>query len=116
MASPAPAIDAELEAVTAALAAVEPRTKRLLLFGSRARGDARPDSDVDVLVVMGAADASASRAPAGMWWRGPCGKEGSCMSPAEDALLRLCCAGPHRRRAHTPAWGGARATSASRNF
>jgi len=33
MASPAPAIDAELEAVTAALAAVEPRTKRLLLFG-----------------------------------------------------------------------------------
>jgi predicted nucleotidyltransferase len=56
MASPAPAIDAELEAVTAALAAVEPRTKRLLLFGSRARGDARPDSDFDVLVV-GAADA-----------------------------------------------------------
>ena len=52
MASPAPAIDAELEAVTAALAAVEPRTKRLLLFGSRARGDARPDSDFDVLVVM----------------------------------------------------------------
>ena len=51
MASPAPAIDAELEAVTAALAAVEPRTKRLLLFGSRARGDARPDSDIDVLVV-----------------------------------------------------------------
>ncbi|MCS5694406.1 nucleotidyltransferase domain-containing protein [Cyanobium sp. FGCU-6] len=56
MASPAPAIDAELEAVTVALAAVEPRTKRLLLFGSRARGDARPDSDFDVLVV-GAADA-----------------------------------------------------------
>ncbi len=52
MAGPAPAIDAELEAVTAALAAVEPRTKRLLLFGSRARGDARPDSDFDVLVVM----------------------------------------------------------------
>jgi len=52
MASPAPAIDAELEAVTAALAAVEPRTKRLLLFGSRARGDARPDSDFDLLVVM----------------------------------------------------------------
>jgi hypothetical protein len=52
MASPAPAIDAELEAVTAALAAVDPRTKRLLLFGSRGRGDARPDSDFDVLVVM----------------------------------------------------------------
>ena len=52
MASPAPTIDAELEAVTAALAAVEHRTKRLVLFGSRARGDARPDSDVDLLVVM----------------------------------------------------------------
>jgi len=52
MASPAPTIDAELETVTAALAAVEPRTKRLLLFGSRARGDARPDSDFDLLVVM----------------------------------------------------------------
>lgn len=25
---------------------------RILLFGSRARGDARPDSDLDVLVVM----------------------------------------------------------------
>ena len=52
MAGPVPSIDAELEAVTAALVSVEPRTKRLLLFGSRARGDARPDSDFDLLVVM----------------------------------------------------------------
>ena len=29
-----------------------PRLKRLVLFGSRARGDARPDSDVDLLLVL----------------------------------------------------------------
>lgn len=45
-------IDADLEAVRKALAAVEPQSKRLLLFGSRARGEARPDSDIDLLVVM----------------------------------------------------------------
>jgi predicted nucleotidyltransferase len=28
------------------------RLDRVLLYGSRARGDARPDSDVDVLVVL----------------------------------------------------------------
>lgn len=28
------------------------RPLRVILFGSRARGDARPDSDVDLLVVM----------------------------------------------------------------
>jgi predicted nucleotidyltransferase len=52
MTGPVPSIDAELEALTEALVAVEPRSKRLQLFGSRARGEARPDSDFDLLVVM----------------------------------------------------------------
>lgn len=52
MPSPPTTIDADLEAVRRALAAVEPQSKRLLLFGSRARGEARPDSDIDLLVVM----------------------------------------------------------------
>ena len=52
MANPAPTIETDLEAVTAALARVEPRPGRVLLFGSRARGDGRPDSDIDLLVVM----------------------------------------------------------------
>jgi predicted nucleotidyltransferase len=32
--------------------AVFPRAERVVLFGSRARGTARPDSDVDLLVVV----------------------------------------------------------------
>ncbi len=39
-------------AVAAVLAGVDPAPLRLVLFGSRARGDARPDSDLDLLVVM----------------------------------------------------------------
>ncbi len=39
-------------AVAAVLAGVEPVPMRILLFGSRARGEARPDSDIDLLVVM----------------------------------------------------------------
>ena len=46
------AIDADLQAVTAALAGIQPSPRRLVLFGSRGRGDARPDSDIDLLVVM----------------------------------------------------------------
>jgi predicted nucleotidyltransferase len=40
-------------AVAAVLAAVDPAPLRVVLFGSRARGDARPDSDLDLLVVGG---------------------------------------------------------------
>ncbi len=56
MVIPATTLDADLEAVKAALAGVQPRPGRVLLFGSRARGDARPDSDFD-LVVVGEEDA-----------------------------------------------------------
>ena len=34
------------------LATEGPRVDRIILFGSRARGDARPDSDYDLLVVV----------------------------------------------------------------
>lgn len=45
-------IGSDLQAVQIALAAVRPRPERVVLFGSRARGDARADSDIDLLVVM----------------------------------------------------------------
>ncbi len=37
------------DVVSATVGAVDP--ERIILFGSRARGDARPDSDLDLLVV-----------------------------------------------------------------
>jgi predicted nucleotidyltransferase len=39
----------------------ELRPERIYLFGSRARGDSRPDSDYDLLVVVTASDLTAHR-------------------------------------------------------
>jgi predicted nucleotidyltransferase len=39
----------------------ELRPERIYLFGSRARGDSRPDSDYDLLVVVSASDLTAHR-------------------------------------------------------
>jgi predicted nucleotidyltransferase len=40
-----------LRAVVERTRAIWPNVERVLLFGSRARGDARPDSDYDLLIV-----------------------------------------------------------------
>lgn len=48
-----PRIRVALDELHAALAALYgPRLVALVLYGSRARGDAAPDSDIDVLVVL----------------------------------------------------------------
>ena len=52
MVTTSPTIDSDLQAVTAALGGLQPRPGRVVLFGSRARGEARPDSDIDLLMVM----------------------------------------------------------------
>ena len=41
-----------LQAISKRAHEVTPRGSTILLFGSRARGDARPDSDWDVLVLL----------------------------------------------------------------
>jgi len=41
-----------LEQVTGRIRAIAPDTQKILLFGSRARGDARDDSDFDLLLVV----------------------------------------------------------------
>jgi predicted nucleotidyltransferase len=41
-----------IDSISLACSHGEPRPGRVLLFGSRARGDGRPDSDIDLLVVM----------------------------------------------------------------
>ena len=43
--------DAVLTDFLKGIAAVRPMIDRLILFGSRARGDHRPDSDYDLLVI-----------------------------------------------------------------
>lgn len=48
-------------AAEAILAADGARVRRIILFGSRARGDAKPDSDLDLLVVTREATASEQR-------------------------------------------------------
>ena len=52
MVTTSPTIGSDLQAVTAALGGLQPRPGRVVLFGSRARGEARPDSDIDLLMVM----------------------------------------------------------------
>jgi len=47
----------DLQAVKTALSGLHPKPSRLVLFGSRARGDTRPDSEINLLVVVGEQDA-----------------------------------------------------------
>lgn len=57
MAIQAPSFVADLEAMKAALAGAQPRPGGVLLFGTRARGVARRDSNLDLLVVVREVDA-----------------------------------------------------------
>jgi predicted nucleotidyltransferase len=54
IATPPPVTGALAEAVQRLVAALAP--ERIYLFGSQARGDATPDSDYDVLVIVPASD------------------------------------------------------------
>lgn len=45
-------IGENLNVVTAALMGAQMLPLNIFLFGSRARGDARPDSDIDLLVIV----------------------------------------------------------------
>lgn len=40
------------EAVEAILARLEPKPRLIVLFGSEARGEATPDSDIDLLLLL----------------------------------------------------------------
>ena len=54
--------DPFLATLVARILASVPGTRRILLFGSRAKGLARPDSDYDLLVVAELSEAPAARA------------------------------------------------------
>jgi uncharacterized protein len=45
-------LSSRLGEVASALAATDPPPQRVVLFGSRARGDERPDSDLDLLAIF----------------------------------------------------------------
>jgi uncharacterized protein len=45
-------LNISLELTKRILATVGSRVRKIILFGSRARGDARPDSDFDLLVIL----------------------------------------------------------------
>jgi predicted nucleotidyltransferase len=53
-----------MEQVVRRVLRVMPEARTVLLFGSRARGDARPDSDVDLVVVTPTVPASGPRSVA----------------------------------------------------
>lgn len=56
-----PAHDALQREIVRRILAVLPQAHTILLFGSQARGDARPDSDFDIVVVTPTVPASGPR-------------------------------------------------------